>query len=178
MNDLIFLDTETTGLEYDKHEIWEMAVAVNDGPVTTHIVVHSLKTADPVALDMNGYFRRHPTGARSEGPMVDLELREVLKGHTIVCANPTFDRIMMWMRWREEPYHYRSIDVESMALAVLGYDRPRGLKTIFEDLREMGYSITAPDHTAYNDVVSLRECYNALRSEQKKLRESYSRLVY
>lgn len=180
MTDLIFLDTETTGLEYDKHEIWEIAWAVNDGPVEQRILPHSLKTASMAALDMNGYYNAVPQGVDigSYSPRIDLEIRRVLKGNTLVCANPTFDRFMMWMRWREEPYHYRSIDVEAMALAVLGYDRPRGLKTIFDDLQMLGYTVDPPDHTAYNDVVALRQCYHALRAQQNKLMDAYHRKVY
>jgi oligoribonuclease (3'-5' exoribonuclease) len=168
--DLIFLDTETTGLDPDKHEIWEIAWAINDEiPVQERILVHSLKTADPTALEVNTYLEHHPQGARSEGPMVDLEVRKVLEGGTLVCANPTFDRMFMRKRWGLEPYHYRSIDVESMALAILEYDRPKGLKDIAEELRDMGYNIADPLHRAWIDVVVLRECYKTLRQIQKNL---------
>lgn len=163
MNDLIFLDTETTGLEYVQHEIWEIAWAINDGPIEERILVHSLKTADQVALDLNGYLSRHPEGARSKGPLVDLEVRRILSGNTIVCANPTFDRIFMYLRWGKEPYHYRSIDVESMALVVFDWERPRGLKDVAAELRSRGYDIPEPDHTAGKDVEVLRACYDSLR---------------
>jgi DNA polymerase III epsilon subunit-like protein len=177
MNDLICLDTETTGLDPDKHEIWEIAWAVNDGPVEERILVHSLKTADQVALDTNGYFTHFPKGARSEGPMVDLEVRRILSGNTIVCANPTFDRMFMQKRWGSEPYHYRSVDIESMALLFFGWPRPRGLKDIADVLRGMGYIIGEPQHRAWADVVVLRQCYMALLAEQQKLRDAYSRKV-
>lgn len=168
MSDLIFLDTETTGLEYDKHEIWEIAWAVNDGPVEERILVHSLKTADPKALDLNGYHIRYPEGARSKGPMTDLEVRSVLADNTIVCANPTFDRFFMYFRWGHEPYHYRSIDIESMAMLVFGWERPRGLKDVAAELRQRMYNIPDPDHTAGVDVEVLRACFNALRVENDR----------
>lgn len=168
MTDLIFLDTETTGLEYDKHEIWEIAWAVNDGPIEERILVHSLKTADPKALDLNGYHVRFPEGARSKGPMTDLEVRNILAGNTIVAANPTFDRIFMYLRWGHEPYHYRSIDVETMALTVFDWSRPRGLKDVAEELTQRRYDIPLPDHTAGKDVEVLRACYNALRVENSR----------
>lgn len=167
MTDLIFLDTETTGLDPDKHEIWEIAWAVNDEvPVQERILVHSLKTADPKALEMNGYLEHYPEGARSWGPMVDLEVRSVLEGNTLVCANPTFDRMMLRKRWGYEPYHYRSLDIESMAYGILGYERPKGLKDIAADLQSFGYNIADPLHRAWIDVVVLRECYKALRKIQ------------
>jgi oligoribonuclease (3'-5' exoribonuclease) len=170
MNDLIFLDTETTGLDEQFHEIWEIAWAINnEAPVQERILVHSLKTANIESLEMNGYLEKYPEGARSEGPMVDLAVRQVLKDNTLVCANPTFDRMFMKKRWGNEPYHYRSIDVESMALLFFDWDRPRGLKDISDTLRAMGYNIAEPTHAAWVDVVVLRECYFALREEQKKL---------
>lgn len=168
MNDLIFLDTETTGLDPERHEIWEIAWAINDGPVEERVLVHSLKTADLKALELNTYLEHHPNGARSEGPMVDLEIRKVLEGNTLVCANPTFDRMFMRQRWGYEPYHYRSVDIESMAMMVFEWDRPRGLKAISAELQSRGYNVADPLHRAWIDVVTTRECYKALRNENTK----------
>lgn len=171
MNDLIFLDTETTGLDESQHEIWEIAWAINnDVPVERRILVHSLKTADLDSLEMNGYLEQYPNGARSEGPMVDLKIRHLLKDATIVCSNPTFDRMFMKKRWGYEPYHYRSVDLESMALLHFDWDRPKGLKDISDTLRTLGYNIAEPNHSAWIDVVVLRESYYALREEQRKMR--------
>lgn len=169
MSDLIFLDTETTGLEPEKHEVWQIAWAINDEvPVQERILVHSLKTADSKSLEMNGYFEHHPEGARSLGPMVDLEVRDAVKDGTLVCANPTFDRMFLRKRWGYEPWQYRSIDIESMALGILEYERPKGLKDIAEHLQRWGYNIADPLHNAWIDVVVLRECYKALREIQRQ----------
>lgn len=168
MSDLIFLDTETTGLDPELHEVWELAYAKNDGPINTYVLPHSLKSADPRALAMNGYFQRHPLGARADGPMGDIYLKEILAGNTLVCANPTFDRMMLRKRWGLEPWHYRSVDVESMALVVFDWDRPRGLKDVAAELRSRKHDIPEPDHTAGKDVLVLRTCYYALRDENRK----------
>lgn len=168
MNDLIFLDTETTGLDAELHDVWELAYSKNGGAIETYILPHSLKTADPKALAMNGYFQRYPLGARADGPMGDIYLKEIFAGNTLVCANPTFDRMMLWKRWGLEPWHYRSIDVESMALVVFDWDRPHGLKDIAAELRDRKHDIPEPDHTAAKDVEVLRACYYALRNENQK----------
>lgn len=166
MSDLIFLDTETTGLEADKHEIWEIAWAVNDGEIESAIIPHSIVKADPKALGMNGYYKR--VHYVDQGINVDLLVREMLEGNTLVCANPTFDRMFMWQRWGYEPYHYRSIDIESMALLAFEWERPRGLKDVAAELRYRKHDIPEPDHSAAKDVEVLRACYHALRSENNK----------
>lgn len=171
MTDLIFLDTETTGLEDDKHAVWEIAYAINDGEIQSHVVVHSLMTADPAALEINKYYERFPDGARSRGPQVDLMIREILKGNTLVCSNPSFDRGFLKARWKESPWHHRSVDISSFAMPLLGHDRPMGLATVAAELRSMGYEIPWEDHSAAGDVRAMRECYWALRTIQKRFHD-------
>ena len=161
MTDLIFLDTETTGLDDRKHQVWEIAWAVNDGTINTLVVDHDISTANPDSLDMNGYWERAgyflPETARHE-----LNLRKRLKGNTLVCSNPPFDRGFLKSRWMEEPWHHRSVDISSFAMLVLGHDRPMGLARVAQDLRDMGYEIPNPDHSARGDVETLRACYMKL----------------
>ena len=166
MSDLIFLDTETTGLDPDKHEVWEIGWAINDEPVRSATVPHSLKTADFTALEMNGYWERGSADFATE--LLDLELRKLFENNTIVCANPTFDRMFLLKRWGHEPYHYRSIDIESMALLCFEWERPRGLKDIVDELNSRRFNIDRPDHSAAKDVEVLRECYKAIRLENNK----------
>lgn len=175
MNDLIFLDTETTGLESELHEVWEIAWAINDSPIHTSVVPHSNLTADPKALEMNDYHER----VKQEGaPLFDLRTKIALTGNTIVGANPAFDAAFLRKRWGVAPWHYRMIDVESMALGILSYDRPKGLASIANDLAERGYSMPIPDHSAGKDVEVVREVYKALRQVQIKLIDAYTKLVY
>lgn len=164
MTDLVFLDTETTGLDPDKHEVWEIALAVNDDPVQVYYVEHALRSADLNALELNGYWQRmHRNTPQNEH---DLQVRHMIEGNTLVCANPTFDRMMLRKRWGFEPYHYRSIDVESMALVVFGWDRPRGLKDIAAELRGRGYDIPEPDHSAAKDVEVLRKVFKTFTEDE------------
>lgn len=160
----LFLDTETTGLELD-HDIWEIAYAIEDGPIESTILPHSLKNADPKALDLNGYHTRFPGGARADSPLTDIYLREVFQDMTIVGANPAFDAIRLQLRWGCQPWHYRMIDISSMAIPVLGLrddGKPMGLFDIAQAVRGFGHDVPEPDHTAAGDVATLRACYNAL----------------
>jgi hypothetical protein len=65
MTHLAFIDTETTGLHREEHEIWELALIIRDHPVPewdgeylwqfqpTH-----LETADPFALNISKFWER------------------------------------------------------------------------------------------------------------------------
>lgn len=163
---LVFLDCETTGLELH-HDIWEIAWAIEDGPIRSEVLVHSLKNADPVALELNGYWRRFPSGPRSTGPRLDLQLRQAFEGVTIVGANPAFDAIRLQLRWQSQPWHYRLLDISSMAVQAFGLradGRPPGLIDVAFAVRGIiGAEVPEPDHTAAGDVATLRACYNALK---------------
>lgn len=164
---LLFLDTETTGLDLNLHDVWEVAYAIGDGPIVSAVVPHSLQTADAKALLLNGYYNRFPSGTRgSSWLLVDSELRAVFEGKTIVGANPAFDAYRLERRWGVAPWHYRLVDVESMAVVVFDLDHPVGLRAIAEKLAEEGWEIPQPDHTAAGDVATVRAVYKALRSRR------------
>jgi len=65
MTRLVFLDCETTGLDPDRHHIWEIAWMVRDPDLTgdgddiNHWMIRpDLSTADPIALAISRYFER------------------------------------------------------------------------------------------------------------------------
>jgi len=157
----VYLDTETTGLDPDRHEIWELAYAVDNGRIESGVMFHSLRHADPKALAMNGYWER--CGGSPEA-WAELEggVRFALDGATIVAANPAFDAAFLRARWGVTPWRYRMLDVEAYAMGALGWDEPRGLKDIRTELTMLGHDIPEPDHTASGDVATLRACHYAL----------------
>ena len=156
---LVYIDTETTGLDPDRHEVWELAYAVDNGPILSGVVAHSLRYADPTALAMNGYNDRGVVPVPSD---VESICRSALDGATLVAANPAFDASFLRARWGVTPWRYRMLDVEAYAMGALGYDVPKGLKQIADDLRALGHEIPAPDHSAAADVATLRACHLAL----------------
>lgn len=162
---LVFLDCETTGLDPARHEVWEVAFALEGGPIETVLLPHSLRTADPQALELNGYSRRFPYGNVPDGgPMADLLLRDVLAGATIVGSNPAFDTAMLRARWGCAPWHHRLVAVESMALQAFGWEFPRGLADVRTACVEAGFDVPEPDHSAAGDVATLRAVHTALRA--------------
>lgn len=169
---LVYLDTETTGLDPDTHEVWEIAYAVGDGPIMSAVVPHTMLHADPEALRMNGHAERAIrlddwTGEQSWAARhFEQEARESLKGATLVASNPSFDTAMLRARWGSEPWHHRKIDIASFSLPITGFKdgKPKGLYDIAEAL-----GVQAPDHTAAGDVHTLRECYRKLWDRYNEL---------
>jgi DNA polymerase III alpha subunit (gram-positive type) len=162
----VFLDVEITGLKPLRHDIWEIAYAVDDGPIRDQVVRHDLRLADPEALKISGHTARcdaitHPT---DDFWRFEADLRNVLQGATIVGANPAFDAAFLAARWGDRPWKYRLLDVEAYAMPLLGLTEPRGLAYIAEQL-----AIAAPDHSAAGDVQTLRDCFHALRSTYEEL---------
>lgn len=159
-NALVFLDTETTGLTLD-HDVWEIALAVGEGVVNTFQVPHSIQNADPKALELNGYFTRFQ-GTERVRRLADYDIPRWLAGKTLVGANPAFDAYRLEKRWGRAPWHYRLVDVESMAIPLLGLEKPLGLKGLVEELTGRGFDIPGNDHTAAGDVATVRAVYRAL----------------
>jgi hypothetical protein len=164
---LVFLDTETTGLTLEQ-DVWEIALAFGDGEVNTFQVPHSIQNADPQALHLNGYFTRFQ-GTDRVSRLADYDIPRWLEGKTLVGANPAFDAYRLERRWGRAPWHYRMIDVESMAVPLFGFEKPKGLKGLVEELTLMGYEIPANDHTAAGDVATVREVYKALMPQGRVL---------
>jgi DNA polymerase III epsilon subunit-like protein len=158
-NDLVFVDTETTGLDLE-HDIWEVAYAVGDGEIKSYQLPHSLKNARPDALELNGYYTRFRPADVSV--YVDLVLREEFKDKTLVGANPSFDAYRLARRWGVAPWHYRFADVSSMAMPVFRVEKPMGLSEIVQRYQDMGYAITTNDHSAAADVAATRQVFKLL----------------
>lgn len=153
---LIFVDTETTGFEDDPNaEMWELSWAHRDGDVRT--LWFGFNEVPQVIDDLTGFSKRDCAGKRSEY----FEFEEFLiasKDSTMVCANPSFDKhfIKLAGLWQ---FHYRTLDIESYAMAVLGLDEVPGMKTIYDALEPHIGGLVMPDHSSRNDVLALRQCY-------------------
>ena len=155
----VFLDTETTGLNPDLHEVWEIAYAVDDGPIKHGFVTHNAVGADPAALNLNGYFDRFlGDDFYHDALRFEFEARRALHNATIIASNPSFDTAFLRRRWGYEPWYHRKIDISTFALPI--YGEMLGLYKIAERLK-----IEPPDHTAAQDVDTLRRCFRALQAK-------------
>lgn len=172
-NHYLYLDTETTGLDVSRHDVWEMAYAMDDGPISSSIITHTLVKADAKALEVGNYWHRmmEPFSAYESAVWEDIAKSEMFDHKStlyLVGANPGFDARFLEARWGLTPWHYRMIDIESFAMGAIGHlvvdgiNVPVGLHIICETLRTLGWDIPAPDHSASGDVAALRAAFKAL----------------
>lgn len=146
-----FIDTETTGLHADRHEIWELAyITINpDGGRSESqflVSVDRLADADPIALGVGGFHDRHPQGNRY--PKTKYRGQEVsdlsgrtdrwadigrqvvsdLSGRILIGAVPSFDeerlRRKLWELGYSPDWHYQLVDVEALAAGRLTWRPP------------------------------------------------------
>lgn len=165
----IYLDTETTGLDPSKHEAWEAAWAIDDGPIHSGVIAHSVIGAESKALEIGRYHDRMAWG-RSIDLLHDTEaaLYGALVDSTVVGANPAFDTSFLRARWGRAPWHHRLLDIETYAMPAFGWVRPRGLADVADACRVSFTEIPAPDHTAAGDVATVRACHLALRDYYRR----------
>lgn len=153
---LVYIDIETTGLDPHLHQVWEIAYAIDTGPVRTYQVRHSLDHADPEALTINRYMDRF-TGGHDRA--VEAEIQCDLQGATIVGFNPAFDATFLRARWGIAPWHHRTLDVSTYAMGVLNLDH---IPRTDELVQLLGINHRGA-HTAAGDVRASRDVHTALR---------------
>lgn len=177
-HNLAFIDTETSGLDPDKHEIIELAVVIakqidrpGKGPKIEIIAEKDWKikmkhreNAEEQALRVNGYNEVDWMFA------VDLEaaLREFVKlteGATFVSHNLTFDFGFIDKAFKktgvEHKMHYAKLDTISIAFARL-YDIPQATAFSLKALAALFKIENKKAHTALADTLTLVEIYKKL----------------
>ncbi len=162
---LCFADVESTGLDPRIHQPYEVSWwRENQDRPSTAALPHTLEHADAAALRIGGYFDRGfaPFGDRARDRRVAADLARDLRGVTLVGSNPSFDAAMLTRVIGCPVWHHRLIDVSQGAMWVLGLDRPPGLAVASTMLRDRGFDIPEPDHTAEGDVRATRAVYHAL----------------
>lgn len=139
MSDLAFVDTETTGVDPDYHEIWEVALIV-DGEEHVWQLPVDLKRADPKALEIGRFYERYDAANLTpvwrftdEFLSYFAPVQEWFSGGLVretkrhmVGAVPSFDderlrRVLDWTRRSAfgKGWHYHLIDVEALAVGYL-----------------------------------------------------------
>lgn len=174
---IVFVDVETTGLDPDRHHIWEIAVILRD-PDTEDAEHHwmvraDLETADPASLRIGRYYERTRGWGRMEEPeYVAGTLAPMLDGAYLAGAVPSFDAAFLARFLRRHgqcpTWHHRLICVETMAATVLDLPVPLGLT---DSADALGVPLdTSVTHTALGDARLARGVYDATRARVHSLR--------
>lgn len=185
-----FVDCETTGLDPDRHEIWEVGLIAPDGAEHVWILPIDESRADLIALNIGGYFDRPHAPTRPLGlPWFDIEshasrfahqFQALTRGLHLAGAVVSFDadrlhRLLIAQKVIPA-WHYHLIDVEALAVGyVAGNARTRtafpGAAAMVLDLpwNSTALSITVgvdPDqferHTALGDARWAKAIYEAV----------------
>jgi len=170
---LIFLDTETTGLDPRRHRIWDIAYIIRDpGSLDRErsmFVNVDLDEADPFALGIGHFYDRHPFWTSTPGncymeSAMAFDVARDFRDAIIVGAVPWFDANMLtaalYRSGLMPTWHYHLVDVETLAAGAHRLP-PRW---DFDSLLA-GYGLTydeADRHTALGDARMVRDLYDAV----------------
>jgi len=160
MREMIFVDTETTGLDDEHDDLVELTYASRDSE--PHTLWFGVTEVPEFIDNLIGFTKRGISGRRSDHFEVE-EFLKVSDGATMVAAVPAFDQgfINKAGLWR---FHYRTLDIQSYAMAKLGLSDVPSMKDLATFFENEGYELTQPDHTSRNDVLAMREMFLLLEN--------------
>lgn len=164
---IVAVDTETTGLHWSR-EAWEIGMVKRwpSGDTTDHrwLLEVDLRRADPQALELGGFYERHPrgivlsTGVRPPfgvdgGQRAAEQIARWTHGATIIGAQPWFDaHVLANLLHRHEiqpAWHHRMVDVESLTAGHLGLPPV----SLVDSAQSLGVEFpVAEQHTALGDA--------------------------
>lgn len=191
MAKLAFCDTETTGLDPDRHEIWEVGLILRGDDVDTEhhwFLPADLGRADAVALRISQFHERWQSSKFGAGfmeaatPLAQFaaEFAELTRGAHLVGAVISFDEERLRKLLRANgacpEWHYHLVDVEALAAAHLAAnaDEINSYRNEFEppwnsnDL-SLGVGIDPEEfdrHTALGDARWARAIYDAVMTNR------------
>ena len=159
----VFVDTETTGLRADYHEIIEIYIIKEDhrgkviGEWHYRVMPEYLDRAEPKALQINGFSVKKWKGARAFTSIAE-EVRDIVQGCIWIGHNPRFDYDFLqdaFFRAGIPGIRCNLIDTK-----VLAYEHlPELGSTSFDNIRSyLGWK-TDEAHTAKFDTIQLRKFY-------------------
>ena len=186
---LAFVDCETTGLDPDRHEVWEVGLILREVPpadriptatniaaadVESHwlLPVHRLGQADPRALEIGRFHERHPQGhyrpdAVDDVTMPDVfaaEFAKLTRGAHLVGAVISFDeerlRRLLQANGACPEWHYHLVDVEALVAGRYGLEPPWDSHQLGE--RAGVVPDEATRHTALGDARWARDMYDRM----------------
>lgn len=176
---LLFVDIETTSLDPETGEIWEVGMIIRDGGEALDMELRAfldvtLEHADPISLSIGRFHERHHQG--NTDPRVDpdqihsqADFAEVFAaishGAYLVGNVVSFDEERLRRLLRRHgivpSWNYHLVDVEAMIAGKLGIEPPWKSTSLSEAL---GVPVLSPKraHLALNDARWSRDLYDAV----------------
>jgi oligoribonuclease len=191
---LIFLDTETTGINPEKHRIIEIAYKVVDSNLKRVLLSYESVisqtqevwgAADPESLAFNGFTWEQTLHGKTEKVVAseianDLNRLQLGQNEGVfICQNPSFDRAFFLQLINADvqesygwPYHW--LDLASMYWAICQMGHSRTITKECDLSKDTiasfyGLPAEASPHRAMNGVNHLMACYQALFGKTSQL---------
>lgn len=163
MTNLAFIDTETTGLDPDQHEIWEVGLVLRrqtlwglpDGGTELRwqddefrwLLPVNLGKADPYALRIGRFYERYDEQEVTGYARFAKEFAQLTDGAHLVGNVVSFDeeRLRRFLRRHGAcpGWHYHIIDLEPMIVGYLhGFDEASGEVTTETSLPWKSYNLS------------------------------------
>lgn len=161
---LIFCDCETTGLEPDRHDVWEIALIDEEDTELVWTVFPDLSVADPNALRICRFYERTGGIEWADHAEVAWEVARITAGHHLVGAVPSFDAAFLGRflrQWGHSPaWHYHLVDVEALIAGFLQWEPPWNSNELSA---QIGVDPEEYDrHTALGDARWAKAIYEAV----------------
>jgi DNA polymerase-3 subunit epsilon len=170
LQDLLFVDTETTGLDSTKHELLEVA-AIRTSPdgrtvIQTYeakLFPEHLETAEPRALEVNKYSAAEWPRDKCARPEDVVDALQKMSGNTVLVGqnvsfdegflSPLFTRLGM-----KPPWGYHKIDTVSLAWPLYFNNAELPGLSLEKLCKFLGVE-SMPTHRAAADVEACRQVY-------------------
>lgn len=163
-----FVDCETTGLDPDVHEIWEVALIDVDGTEHHWFLPVDLGRADPYALKVGHFYERYDRPNRWPLDYFATEFERLTAGKHLVGAVVSFDEERLRKLLRANgacpDWSHRTICVETLAAGHLKLPTPVGLRKTAE-LLDIKVDETAL-HTALGDARLAKTVYDHIMGKE------------
>ena len=116
---ICFVDTETTGLDPDQHQIWEVGLILPDGTEHEWTLPVDLGRADAIGLKIGRYYDRAVDAIRTMPRPFAEQFEELTRGLHLAGCVISFDEERLRKLLRANGacpgWHYHLVDVEAIA---------------------------------------------------------------
>lgn len=163
---VVFVDTETLGLEPDLHPIWEVALIGEHGEQVWQLPVseRDLALAQKEALEIGRFQERYGSVPCATVKGFCANLVRLTEGKHLVGAVVSFDeerlRRLCWKHGYQPKWRYHNVDVEAFAAGKLGMQPPWDSDELSA---RFGVHVTEVErHTALGDARWAKRLYEAV----------------